>query len=94
MKLIIHEALSHVERTPRGAAPLIVWLDRFAELRIPVGTRLAMVADVIRRRLRLTERVARRLAAYWFTIGERQLARKHKTPWGRRGAQPGRRYGC
>lgn len=95
MKLVTHPSITRQASTPRGADPLVIWLDRLVELRIPRGTRLEQVAAVIRKRFRLAPAEARKVAAFWFTIGERHLAKQHRQPWPKnvaRRVQPGRRY--
>lgn len=72
----------HWLQTPRRSNPLVVWLDRVTELRIPAGTKLGTLVGVVRKRFPdLSTRAARELLAYWFTIGERHAGGKHRTGW-------------
>ena len=74
--------------------PMILWLSRSESLTIHKGDRLEDVAQIVKKRWKLSLVDARQLVAYWFALGERARSKKLGQKW--RGQElhssPTRRY--
>jgi hypothetical protein len=98
MKIITHTKRPAVTDYNRRTNPFSIWLHSHVELRIKRGDTLGKVAIGLQRHWTwLTQREAREVVAYWFTLGER-VAHTHAArttqPWDgkERGTSPKRAY--
>lgn len=62
--------------------PLIVWLDKYVELRIDKGDRLSEVVKAVRPYYpQLSKDQVVQLVAYWFAMGERARDGRLRDDW-------------
>jgi hypothetical protein len=83
MKLTTHDRIPKPTEMTLGAKPLRVLLTKHVELVIEKGDTIAYVAQAIASTWRhLDDKSARRLAAYYFAIGERRAGlRPNDSEW-------------
>lgn len=95
MKLKRHERAAQIQEVRLSYNPLVVWLSPRIELIIERGDEIREVAKVVAREWDVPLSTARRMAAYWFALGERAETGEMGEPEWRRDeiqAHPRRRY--
>jgi len=84
VKSVRHKKRPQPEAFNRGVDPLSIWLHNDVELRIQSGDTISFVAEMIMQHWpKISIVKARRIAAYWFALGER-VARGYTGPWNRK----------
>ena len=77
MKVIKHEGVPRPTTMTLQTDPLVVWLSKTLEVQIERGDTLKEVALLVRKHWKADPRSARRIAAFWFAVGERQNRQTH-----------------
>lgn len=71
VKLITHTSITKPSEMTLEVSPLIVWLDKYIELRIEYGDTAGGVAEVLEEVWKLPREEALQLVTYWFAVGMR-----------------------